>query len=148
MPDRTERSQLQTRGVSAERAAGACIRTCNRTCSNAHTAPQADCGLPLAPDEYAAGALRFGLVEAVSEWARGTPFVDICGLTDVPEGVIVRTIVRLDETCREFRNAARLMGNSALFAQATPPRSPAQTRAGGGQRALHTTPAHAWAARR
>lgn len=45
---------------------------------------------------------------------QGTPFADICELTDVPEGMIVRTIVRLDETCREFRNAAAIMGNSAL----------------------------------
>ena len=53
----------------------------------------------------------------VYEWARGTAFVDICQLTDCAEGSIVRTIVRLDETCREFRNAARLMGDSALYAQ-------------------------------
>lgn len=46
---------------------------------------------------------------------QGTPFSDICELTDVSEGIIVRTIVRLDETCREFRNAASIMGNSALF---------------------------------
>lgn len=46
--------------------------------------------------------------------SQGTPFADICELTDVPEGLIVRTIVRLDETCREFRNAAAIMGNSAL----------------------------------
>lgn len=45
---------------------------------------------------------------------QGTPFADICELTDVPEGMIVRTIMRLDETCREFRNAAAIMGNSAL----------------------------------
>ena len=45
---------------------------------------------------------------------QGTPFADICELTDVPEGMIVRTIVRLDETCREFKNAAAIMGNSAL----------------------------------
>lgn len=29
---------------------------------------------------------------------QGTPFAEICELTDVPEGLIVRTIVRLDET--------------------------------------------------
>lgn len=46
---------------------------------------------------------------------QGTPFADICELTDVPEGMIVRTIVRLDETCREFKNAASIMGNSALY---------------------------------
>ena len=114
----------------------------------------------------------------VYEWARGTPFKDICALTDVMEGSIVRAMVRLqdlclvlkvlvlaslsdparqsigslvqaliavgycmksrlglnsrvltaieisavcqvrlDETCREFRDAARVMGNTALFEQ-------------------------------
>nr|XP_043623499.1 DExH-box ATP-dependent RNA helicase DExH11 [Erigeron canadensis] len=67
------------------------------------------------PQEYASENLKFGLVEVVYEWAKGTPFADICELTDVPEGIIVRTIVRLDETCREFRNAAAIMGNSALY---------------------------------
>ncbi|PPD89747.1 hypothetical protein GOBAR_DD13328 [Gossypium barbadense] len=46
---------------------------------------------------------------------KGTPFADICELTDVPEGLIVRTIVRLDETCREFKTAAAIMGNSSLY---------------------------------
>ena len=95
--------------------------------------------------------------QVVYEWARGTPFQAICGLTDVMEGSIVRCIVRLDETCRcaashprvltklpppqfqrpgpyalprppfrragdlflrsEFRDAARVMGNTALFQQ-------------------------------
>lgn len=46
---------------------------------------------------------------------QGTPFAEICELTDVPEGSIVRTIVRLDETCREFKNAARIIGDSSLY---------------------------------
>lgn len=33
------------------------------------------------------------------------------------QGSIVRTVVRLDETCREFRDAARVMGDTALWAQ-------------------------------
>ncbi|XP_071723078.1 DExH-box ATP-dependent RNA helicase DExH11-like [Rutidosis leptorrhynchoides] len=70
--------------------------------------------IQISPPEYAQENLKFGLVEVVYEWAKGTPFADICQLTDVPEGMIVRTIVRLDETCREFRNAAAIMGNSAL----------------------------------
>ncbi|MCL7049423.1 hypothetical protein MKW94_018400 [Papaver nudicaule] len=70
--------------------------------------------LPISSEEYARDNLKFGLVEVVYEWAKGTPFADICELTDVPEGLIVRTIVRLDETCREFKNAASIMGNSAL----------------------------------
>ncbi|XP_041998400.1 DExH-box ATP-dependent RNA helicase DExH11-like isoform X1 [Salvia splendens] len=75
---------------------------------------QAEFKVQVDPEEYARDNLKFGLVEVVYEWAKGTPFADICELTDVPEGMIVRTIVRLDETCREFRNAAAIMGNSAL----------------------------------
>ncbi|KAK4492081.1 hypothetical protein RD792_002878 [Penstemon davidsonii] len=75
---------------------------------------QAQYKLQVDPQEYARENLKFGLVEVVYEWAKGTPFADICELTDVPEGMIVRTIVRLDETCREVRNAAAIMGNSAL----------------------------------
>ena len=40
------------------------------------------------------------MLQVVYEWARGTPFQEICTLTDVMEGSIVRAIVRLDETCR------------------------------------------------
>ncbi|CAN1232076.1 DExH-box ATP-dependent RNA helicase DExH11 [Linum grandiflorum] len=75
---------------------------------------QVRCDVQVNPEEYAQENLKFGLVEVVYEWAKGTPFADICQLTDVPEGLIVRTIVRLDETCREFKNAAAIMGNSAL----------------------------------
>ena len=39
----------------------------------------------------------------------------VCALTDVQEGSIVRTITRLDEMTRDVRNAARIMGDSALF---------------------------------
>eukprot|EP00873_Tetraselmis_striata_P040414 jgi/Tetstr1/460678/TSEL_005874.t1 len=67
--------------------------------------------------EFASGTLRFGLMEVVYEWARGTEFKAICELTDIMEGSIVRTIVRLEETCREFRDAARVMGNMQLFHQ-------------------------------
>jgi antiviral helicase SKI2 len=76
---------------------------------------QASFGLPINPEDYVSDTLKFGLVEVVYEWAKGTPFADICELTDVPEGSIVRTIVRLDETCRELRNAARIMGDSTLL---------------------------------
>jgi len=58
---------------------------------------------------------RFGLVEVVYEWARGMPFSRITDLTDVLEGTIVRIITRLDETCREVKNAARIIGDPTLF---------------------------------
>ncbi|KAL8714998.1 MAG: hypothetical protein Q9220_000955 [cf. Caloplaca sp. 1 TL-2023] len=58
---------------------------------------------------------RFGLVEVVFEWARGMSFNRITDLTDVLEGTIVRVITRLDETCREVKNAARIIGDPQLF---------------------------------
>ncbi|KAI5287666.1 hypothetical protein KEM52_001476, partial [Ascosphaera acerosa] len=58
---------------------------------------------------------RFSLVEVVYEWARGMSFARITELTDVMEGTIVRTITRLDETCREVKSAARLVGDPSLY---------------------------------
>ncbi|KAG9222318.1 hypothetical protein CCMSSC00406_0002653 [Pleurotus cornucopiae] len=59
--------------------------------------------------------LKFGLMEVVYEWAKGMPFEQITALTDVPEGTVVRVITRLDETCREVRDAARVIGDAELF---------------------------------
>ncbi|KAI0008213.1 DSHCT-domain-containing protein [Xylariaceae sp. FL0662B] len=58
---------------------------------------------------------RFGLMEVVYEWARGMSFKNITDLTDVLEGTIVRTITRLDEACREVKNAARIIGDPELY---------------------------------
>jgi antiviral helicase SKI2 len=33
----------------------------------------------------------------------------------VPEGAIVRCIVRLDENCRDIRNAAKVIGDPVLY---------------------------------
>lgn len=43
------------------------------------------------------------------------PFEQITALTDVAEGTIVRVITRLDETCREVRDAARVIGDADLM---------------------------------
>lgn len=47
----------------------------------------------------------------------GVPFEEISRMTDVMEGSIVRCVVRLDEQCRQLMDAARVMGNTALFKQ-------------------------------
>ncbi|ODQ67805.1 antiviral helicase [Nadsonia fulvescens var. elongata DSM 6958] len=57
---------------------------------------------------------RFGLMEVVYEWAKGLPFKSVIGLTDIQEGVVVRVITRLDEICREVKNAARIIGDTTL----------------------------------
>jgi len=76
---------------------------------------QEACGIELIPTEYARERLNHGLLLATYAWACGMPFASICDLTDVAEGVIVRTITRLEETCRECRNAARVLGDPLLF---------------------------------
>jgi len=85
---------------------------------------------------------RFGLVEVVYEWARGMSFNRITDLTDVLEGTIVRVITRLDETCREVKNAARIIGDPELFTKmqtaqvsfSRPPKSPEVMDAGTNRR--------------
>lgn len=74
---------------------------------------QREHGVNVAMDQVL-GGLKFGLVQVVHEWALGKPFKEITELTDVLEGSIVRCIVRLDETCRELRSAAKLMGDPSL----------------------------------
>eukprot|EP01132_Coremiostelium_polycephalum_P004188 gene4188-5243_t len=59
--------------------------------------------------------LNFGLMEVTYEWARGMPFSDICMLTNVLEGTIVRAITRIGETCQEVRNCARIIGDTKLY---------------------------------
>jgi antiviral helicase SKI2 len=58
---------------------------------------------------------NFGLVEVVYEWAGGMPFSNITQLTDVQEGVIVRTIQRLDEVLRNVKDGARVIGDPVLY---------------------------------
>eukprot|EP00088_Acartia_fossae_P019600 TRINITY_DN2144_c0_g2_i3.p1 TRINITY_DN2144_c0_g2~~TRINITY_DN2144_c0_g2_i3.p1 ORF type:complete len:1086 (-),score=228.13 TRINITY_DN2144_c0_g2_i3:272-3529(-) len=75
---------------------------------------QVDCGLLQPVGEYV-DSFHFGLVEVVYEWARGMPFADITKLTDVQEGIIVRTIQRLDESLRDVKDAARVIGDPVLY---------------------------------
>jgi hypothetical protein len=65
-------------------------------------------------------SLTRAAMQVVFEWARGLPFRDICALTSVAEGTIVRCITRLDETCREVRHCCERVCVRA--ARATLPR--------------------------
>ncbi|PWZ02626.1 antiviral helicase [Testicularia cyperi] len=68
----------------------------------------------LAAEDFSAPN-KTALVEVVYQWAKGTDFNTITSLTDIQEGSIVRVITRLDETCREIRDAARVIGDRDLF---------------------------------
>ncbi|GCB72592.1 hypothetical protein scyTo_0002073 [Scyliorhinus torazame] len=77
---------------------------------------QRECSLQESIEDFV-DQFKFGLVEVVYEWAKGLPFAEITRLTDVQEGIIVRCIQRLNETCRDVRNAARIIGDPTLNAK-------------------------------
>jgi antiviral helicase SKI2 len=68
-------------------------------------------------DEELGPTLNFSLAGAVYEWARGVPFALVVEAADMQEGAIVRAITRLDELCRDFRSAARVVGDPRLYRQ-------------------------------
>ncbi|KAL0241140.1 hypothetical protein GEMRC1_006375 [Eukaryota sp. GEM-RC1] len=74
-------------------------------------------GLETDAAEYLKNSINFSLMDVVYHWANGESFSSITELTDIPEGTIVRSILRLDETCRDIRNAAYVIGDRILSAQ-------------------------------
>lgn len=68
--------------------------------------------------ESTIATLNPSLMRAVHAWANHAPFLQICQLTPVLEGSIVRCIVRLGETVRELRSAGKLIGDPILVQKA------------------------------
>lgn len=81
---------------------------------------QAEAGLAISASEYVRANANFGFIVGVSGWAGGKSFSEICELSggEVPEGSIVRTIVRLCELLRETKNVGRVIGDPDLVAKA------------------------------
>jgi ATP-dependent RNA helicase DOB1 len=69
--------------------------------------------LPLNEDEYIAG-FRVELMDAVMQWCKGAKFAEICKLTDIFEGSIIRAFRRLQELIRQMTQAAKAIGNEEL----------------------------------
>lgn len=65
--------------------------------------------------DWVKSVFNLGLLEVTYEWARGRTFATLTDLTSFEEGTIVKTIQRLEETCREVKNIARLIGNPKLL---------------------------------
>jgi len=55
-----------------------------------------------------------GLVEVTFSWACGANFADICRLTDIFEGSIIRSLRRLEELLRQVASASAAIGNTEL----------------------------------
>jgi superfamily II RNA helicase len=54
------------------------------------------------------------LVEVVYKWAKGMAFIELCGLTHVKEGNIVRTIIRVNEMLGYLERAAFILDDKTL----------------------------------
>lgn len=72
-----------------------------------------ECRLPVVEQEYVQ-SFKVELIEAVLQWCQGAKFSDICKLTDVFEGSIIRAFRRLQELLRQMTQAAKAIGNVEL----------------------------------
>ncbi|WFC99281.1 RNA helicase [Malassezia yamatoensis] len=72
-----------------------------------------ECRLPIVEQEYVQ-SFKVELAEAVLQWCQGAKFSDICKLTDVFEGSIIRAFRRLQELLRQMMQAAKAIGNQEL----------------------------------
>jgi ATP-dependent RNA helicase DOB1 len=54
------------------------------------------------------------MIEVAYHWASGAKFSEICKLTDIFEGSIIRVLRRLEELLRQMASAAFAIGNFEL----------------------------------
>ncbi|PYH95178.1 antiviral helicase [Aspergillus ellipticus CBS 707.79] len=64
-------------------------------------------------DEYVQG-FHWELMEVIYEWSNGKSFADICKMTDVYEGSLIRVFRRLEECLRQMAQASKVMGSEEL----------------------------------
>ncbi|GAB7342051.1 hypothetical protein MBLNU457_g0335t1 [Dothideomycetes sp. NU457] len=69
--------------------------------------------LALNEQEYV-DSFKHQLMEVVYRWVQGGTFAEICKMTDVYEGSLIRLFRRLEELLRQIAQAAKVMGNQEL----------------------------------
>ncbi|PWZ00793.1 putative MTR4-involved in nucleocytoplasmic transport of mRNA [Testicularia cyperi] len=69
--------------------------------------------LPLVEEDYVS-SFKVELMDLVMQWCSGAKFAEICKLTDVFEGSIIRCFRRLQELIRQLIQAAQAIGNEHL----------------------------------
>ncbi|KAJ2742705.1 ATP-dependent RNA helicase mtr4 [Coemansia sp. BCRC 34301] len=72
-----------------------------------------ECKLRVVEEEYVA-SFRPELMDVVNAWCRGAKFAQICRMTDVFEGSLIRAFRRLEELLRQMCMAAKAIGNVDL----------------------------------
>ncbi|CCJ30916.1 unnamed protein product [Pneumocystis jirovecii] len=72
--------------------------------------------LDIVEEEYV-NQFKPTLMDVVYTWAQGKSFFQICKMTDVYEGSIIRAFRRLEELLRQMSSAAKVIGNLELEAK-------------------------------
>lgn len=69
--------------------------------------------IPCEEEEYVK-SFNPGMIEVLYAWSTGAKFLDICKLTEIFEGSIIRTIRREEELLRQLASASFAIGNKEL----------------------------------
>ncbi len=72
-----------------------------------------DAKMTLDEEEYVT-SFNPGMMGVVYAWCKGAKFADICALTNIFEGSIIRNIRRLEELLRQLASASMAIGNQEL----------------------------------
>jgi len=59
-------------------------------------------------------SFKFELMDVVYAWSKGATFAQICKMTDVYEGSLIRLFRRLEELLRQIAQASKVMGSEEL----------------------------------
>ena len=72
-----------------------------------------ECKIDIDIDEYVA-KFKPGIMEVIYEWVSGAKFAEICNITTIFEGTIIRCIRRLEELVEQVTEALHSIGDIAL----------------------------------
>lgn len=72
-----------------------------------------ECKIEIVEKEYVE-SFRPELMEVTHAWCKGASFTQICKMTDVYEGSLIRMFKRLEEMLKQMEVAAKTIGNSEL----------------------------------
>merc|ERR1712100_91320 len=88
------------------------LRTLQETARRVATVAQ-ECRFPIQPEDYVQ-SFKTGMMEVGYAWAKGAKFLEICQMTDIFEGSLIRAFRRLEELARQLGTAAKAIGSSDL----------------------------------
>jgi len=69
--------------------------------------------LKVKEEEYVE-SFKWQLMEVVLQWAQGKSFAEICKMTEIYEGSLIRLFRRLEELLRQMAQAGKVMGSEEL----------------------------------